>query len=195
MIPRRSGRARRFLRGLLVVLALLLVTALALALAVATGRIDIDRLRDPGSWFAPDASDEAQATVVRVVDGDTLIADVDGERTRVRLLNIDAPELHHGTQAQECLGPEATAFLADRLPEGTTVTLVYDREQEDRYGRTLAGVYEGDSLVNAEVAEAGLALPVLFEPNDRFYAAVVQASDEAERSGRGLFDPASGCGG
>lgn len=192
MRARGSGRTGRFLRGVIPLAALLV---LALVVAAASGRIDLDALRDPSSWLAPAAADEAQATVVRVVDGDTLIADVDGERTRVRLLNIDAPELHHGTQAQECLGPEATAFLARRLPGGTTVTLAFDREREDRYGRTLAGVYEGDSLVNAEVAEAGLALPVLFEPNDRFYAAVVDASDDAERAGRGLFDPASGCGG
>src|SRR5699024_3464253 len=60
-------------------------------------------------------------------------------------------------------------------------------ERTDRYGRTLAGVVESDSLVNAEIAAAGLGVPVLFEPNDRFLPRVEAAYEEAREQGVGLF--------
>lgn len=183
----------------MVLLVLVLALCAACTVSAVTGGLDTRRLLDPSSWSGPDGwfsgedDDEELATVERVVDGDTLVADVGGRSTRVRLLNIDAPELRHGAQAEECLGPAARNALAERLPPGTSVRLVLDREHEDRYGRTLAGVYRGDALVNAEIAELGLARPVLFEPNDRFYDDVSDAYDSAEAAGRGFFDPDTHC--
>lgn len=133
------------------------------------------------------------AVVTHVVDGDTIRVDLDGEEVPVRLLNLDAPEKDGPYTEAECLGEEATAFLADLVPPGTEVKLVEDVEPTDRYGRHLAGVYLDDVLVNAEVARAGLAVPVLVEPNDRFHDAVVAAHEEARAASRGLHDPANGC--
>ncbi|WP_454084255.1 thermonuclease family protein [Georgenia sp. Marseille-Q6866] len=133
------------------------------------------------------------AVVTHVVDGDTIRVDLDGEEVPARLLNIDTPEKDGPYTEAECLGDEATAFLADLIPPGTEVRLVEDVEPTDRYGRRLAGVYLGDVLINAEVARAGLAVPVLVEPNDRFHDAVVAAHEEARAASRGLYDPANGC--
>ena len=131
--------------------------------------------------------DDRQGTVVRVVDGDTLVAVIAGEETTVRLLNIDTPETKHPDLPVQCLGPEATEFLAERLPAGTEIELEYDEERLDRYDRTLAGVYESGSLVNAEIAAEGLGVPVYFEPNDRFLPEVEDAAASAEAEGHGLF--------
>ncbi|TFD10209.1 hypothetical protein E3T35_12830 [Cryobacterium sp. TMT1-2-2] len=38
------------------------------------------------------AAEVDQAVVVRVVDGDTLVVELKGKQTRVRLLNVDTPE-------------------------------------------------------------------------------------------------------
>lgn len=133
------------------------------------------------------------AVVTHVVDGDTIRVDLDGEEVPVRLLNLDAPEKDGPYTEAECLGEEATAFLAELLPPGTEVRLEEDVEPADRFGRRLAGVHLDDVLVNAEVARAGLALPVLIEPNDRFHAEVVAAHDEAREARRGLYDPGNGC--
>ncbi len=114
-------------------------------------------------------------------------------KAHFRLLNLDAPEKDGPYTEAECLGDEATAFLADLLPEGIEVRLVADVEPQDQYGRDLAGVYLDDVLVNAEIARAGYAVPVLFEPNDRFHPDVVAAHEEAQEAGRGLYDPANGC--
>lgn len=139
------------------------------------------------------ADDDNRGEVVRVVDGDTLIAEVAGQELTIRLLNIDTPETKHPDHPVQCLGPEATAFLTERLPAGTEIELEYDEEREDRYGRTLAGVVESDSLVNAEIAAAGLGVPVLFEPNDRFLREVTEASEDARENARGLFSPTIDC--
>lgn len=91
------------------------------------------------------------------------------------------------------MGPEATEMLEDLLRPGDRVKLEYDIERTDRYGRTLAGVFKDDSLVNADIARAGLGVAVVFEPNRRFYDVVRQAQQEAEAAGEGLFDPRIDC--
>lgn len=140
-----------------------------------------------------DATEGRLATVTRVVDGDTIQVELDGDELRVRLLNIDAPEKDGPYTEAECLGQTSGDHLASLLPVGTEVRLVEDQETQDQYGRYLAGVYLDDVLVNAQMAREGLAEPVLFEPNDRFYAEVVAAGEEARTAGRGLFDPADIC--
>lgn len=132
-------------------------------------------------------ADDTHGEVVRVIDGDTLVALVDGEETTVRLLNVDTPETKDPDEDVQCLGPEATQFLTERLPAGTVIELEYDQERLDRYDRTLAGVYESDSLINAEIAAEGLGVPVLFEPNDRFLPEVEEAARSAQEQAKGLF--------
>lgn len=132
-------------------------------------------------------------TVHRVVDGDTIVVAQGEELTTVRLLNVDTPETKDPDEPVQCLGPEATAFLTERLPAGTEVKLEFDKERTDRYGRTLAGVFVGDELINAAIARAGLGVPVLFKPNGRFLGEVEAAAAEAEREGVGLYDATGDC--
>lgn len=131
--------------------------------------------------------------VTRVVDGDTFDALVGGRVHRVRMLNIDTPETVDPQRPVECLGPEASAHLASLIPVGTQVRLEYDVERLDSYGRTLAGVFRGETLVNAEMARAGLAVPILIGANGRFHPPVVAARDEAAAAGRGFFGTSVDC--
>ncbi|UJH69577.1 thermonuclease family protein [Ornithinimicrobium sp. INDO-MA30-4] len=131
--------------------------------------------------------------VERVIDGDTIEVNRDGEIVTVRLLNVDTPETKDPAKAVECLGPEASQFLAEQLPVGSEATLDYDEERFDSYGRELAGVTQDDVLVNAEIARAGLGVPVLFEPNARFYDEVAAAFEEAQEGERGVFSPSEDC--
>jgi micrococcal nuclease len=81
------------------------------------------------------------ARIVRVVDGDTLVARAGRRRLTVRLLGIDAPETHGGPA--ECAGPAATRQLLRLAPAGAGVRLVTDPrsgDTRDRYGRLLAYV-------------------------------------------------------
>lgn len=134
-----------------------------------------------------------RAEVVRVVDGDTIEVRYSGQERIVRLLNIDAPETKHPGKAVECLGPEATAYLQQQLEPGDTVRLEFDQELLDRYGRELAGVFEDDLLINAEIARRGLGIPVYFEPNRKFLPAVTEAYEEAKAGGAGMFSASLTC--
>ena len=133
------------------------------------------------------------ATVVRVIDGDTIVADLSGTETTVRLLNIDTPETKHPDKPVECLGLEATEYTKTLLAPGDKIELAYDVSRLDPYGRTLAGVYKEGSLVNADIAAAGLGVAVLFQPNERFYAEVLAAEQQAQDGSKGLFGADVAC--
>jgi endonuclease YncB( thermonuclease family) len=96
------------------------------------------------------------ATVVRVIDGDTLEADLDlgwrhTWRSSVRLAGLNAREL------RDPGGPEARDHLARLLPPGTQVVL---RSIElDKFGRSLATVWEGKTNINRLLLEEGWAAP------------------------------------
>ncbi|MGY1690391.1 thermonuclease family protein [Geodermatophilus sp. SYSU D01105] len=139
------------------------------------------------------SDDGTTATVTHVVDGDTIDVSYDGAEHRVRLLNVDTPESVDPEEPVECMGPEATAFLRDRLPVGTEVRLEYDEERLDGYDRELAGVFLGDALVNAEIARAGLGVAMSVGDNTRFHAEVQAAEEEARSLGRGLFSEELTC--
>ena len=137
--------------------------------------------------LGPDSSDDT-VTVQSIIDGDTIDVVQDGETTRIRLLNIDTPEM-----GKECLAEEAKQYLAGLLPVDTVVTLEYDAEREDKYGRTLAGVFKDGSLVNASIAEEGLAIPIQVGANGRFYPDVSAAAHRARAAGKGINSAGPEC--
>ena len=125
-------------------------------------------------------------TVERVVDGDTLV--VSGRRT-VRLIGVDTPETKDPRRAVGCFGRQASEFTTSLLPKGTTVRLVGDVEQRDRYDRTLAYVYRlPDGLfVNAELLRQGYAEVLTIAPNVAHAAEFADLAGAARSSGRGLW--------
>lgn len=135
-----------------------------------------------------------EATVSRVVDGDTFVATTSAGETTIRLLNVDTPETKDPGAPVECLGPEATAALEQLLPVGSVVRLELDVEPTDQYGRTLAGVFNSSgTLINAELARQGLGIPMLIEPNRKFYPAVEKAFEEARSRAVGLNSTEIAC--
>ncbi|WP_169797317.1 thermonuclease family protein [Janibacter limosus] len=133
-----------------------------------------------------------QATVVKIVDGDTIDVRYDGAEHRVRLLNIDTPEMGGKTKDAECLAPEAKRYVQERIPVGSGVRLMWDRDHDDSYGRQLRGVFS-DGLVNADIVRNGLAVPMHIDPNERYKDDIDEAFAEASASKRGFFDPSQEC--
>src|SRR5690606_4231771 len=94
----------------------------------------------------------------------------------------------------ECLGPEATELTESLLSPGDTVSLEYDEEREDRYGRVLAHVRDAPGLsVGEELARRGLGVAVVVGKNDAGIAPIEAAFAEAEENEEGFFDPAIDC--
>jgi micrococcal nuclease len=142
--------------------------------------------------------DDAEPAIVDgVVDGDTLrvIAEPGGSipsggSIRVRLLNIDAPELARDGRPDDCGGPEARQRLADLVGSGDLVWMAADREDRDRFDRPLRAVWTHDGdFVNERLAGDGLVDAVLFAPNDRFHDRIEAAVATARTDGRGIWGP------
>jgi micrococcal nuclease len=123
------------------------------------------------------------ATIARVADGDSLVLE-GGER--VRLLQIDAPELGGG----ECHGREATRELGRLLEPGDRVRLELDPELDDRdrHGRMLRYVHTDDDHVNVELVRRGAAAPFfLRDERGRYADDLLAAVDDARTAGVGMW--------
>jgi micrococcal nuclease len=132
--------------------------------------------------------------VTHVVDGDTIdVRMPDGDDDTVRYIGIDTPETVKPDTPVQCGGPEAHD-ANERLVGGRAVTLRFDAEQRDVYGRLLAYVYlpparpGGHSLfVNAELVRRGLARTLTIPPNDSFAHLFARLAARAGAAGRGLW--------
>ena len=128
-------------------------------------------------------------TVVRAVDGDTIIVEGGGRIEDVRLLGIDTPETVDPRRPVGCYGPEASAFTK-HLVTGRTVTLRYDRDLHDKYGRFLAYVWLAGArplFVNAELVRRGYARTYPFPPNTAHAALFAALERSAAVGGKGLW--------
>lgn len=132
----------------------------------------------------------ASARLERVIDGDTIVAQVDGRAERIRYIGVDTPETVKPNAPVQCFGPQAhdlNARLVGR--EGAQLTLRFDRELRDRYGRLLAYVFRtGDGLfVNARLIQVGAARTLAISPNTSHAAQLSELQHAARSAGRGLW--------
>ncbi|ACY24040.1 nuclease (SNase domain protein) (plasmid) [Gordonia bronchialis DSM 43247] len=133
----------------------------------------------------------ADARVVRVVDGDTIVVTDGATRATVRLLGIDTPEVKDRRTAVQLCGPQASARTAALLPSGTRVLIESDatQDQSDRYGRALAYVWRGEILVNHTLLAEGLARSYVFDPArpGRYTDQFIAAEADARNHQRGIW--------
>jgi micrococcal nuclease len=158
------------------------------AVALAAGAIGANRLGAAGSAGGAAARSSELATVTRVVDGDTVVAQVGGRSERVRYIGMDTPEdVKPGTPVQ-CYS-RAAAAENRRLVAGRRVRLVQDSEARDRYGRLLAYVYRASDglFVNEELVRRGYARPLTIPPNVAHEGEIARLASAARRAGRGLW--------
>ncbi len=130
----------------------------------------------------------ASVQVVRVIDGDTIqVCCVFGDRVTVRYVGIDTPETHHPMKGVERAGKEASEANR-KLVDGKTVTLEFDVQEQDRYGRLLAYVYlEEGTFVNAWLVEKGYAAVMTIPPNVKHEGLFLKLQREAREQRRGLW--------
>lgn len=135
------------------------------------------------------------ATVERVVDGDTVRVVARGFQTTVRLVGIDTPETRRPGTPVQCWGPEATRRARHLLPQGSRVRVAADPTQDrrDRYGRFLGYVTRLGMrvTVNHAMVTAGAAKVLVYD-RDRPFARVRSfriAERRAQAARRGLWGP------
>ncbi len=147
-------------------------------------------------------AETVEATVIRVVDGDTLDVRLpDGSEDTVRLIGVDTPEVHVENQPEEyegvpdtdagalCLrraGHDATNYTAARV-DGETVTLAFDPLTDRRggYDRLLAYVYVDGANLNHDLVTTGHAR--LFDTEFSLRGAFEASETAARTDERGLW--------
>jgi micrococcal nuclease len=130
------------------------------------------------------------AYVTRVMDGDTLCAELGGRLETVRYLGINTPWIEHPVY-----GPAAYASLSReanrRLVEGKWVRLVFDGPARDHFGRLIAYVWVGNVFVNAALVHKGYG-EAATDSSSRYADYFQMLQDGARRHARGLWrDPSA----
>ena len=104
------------------------------------------------------------ATVDRVIDGDTLICNVDlgfhcYAKVHVRLLGINTPELNSRDQMERLKAQDAKLFLTNMLKDKT---FVLRSSKTEKFGRWLGEIFIDDLNVANVMLFNGLGVP--YEP-------------------------------
>ncbi len=128
----------------------------------------------------PTPAEGVEVRIARAIDGDTVELD-DGRR--VRYIGVNTPERDQPFY-------EAATDANRRLVEGQAAWLVLDVQPTDRYGRTLAYVWLGDTFVNWELVRQGYATVYTEPPNVRYSEVLLAAQRAAREAERGLWAPA-----
>ena len=166
-----------------------------------------DALRQIAEDYAYENDAEfIKAKVVRVVDGDTIVVEVDGQETKVRLIGVNTPEsvapeeyLENTGKENTEEGKDASDFTKRLLAEHPYVYLEKDEEETDKYGRSLYYVWIEnptglsndirisdieDKMLNGILLKEGVAELAIYKPNvkyaDEFAAIVSGQTDDYE---------------
>jgi micrococcal nuclease len=124
--------------------------------------------------------------IVRAVfDGDSLLLD---DRSKVRLLGINTPEVESHRKSAESGGEEARIWLKNAV-QGKKVRLERDVENTDHYGRILAHVFTEDGThINRVLVGLGLATVNIHPPNLKYAEQLLDAQKRAESEGLGIWE-------
>ncbi len=140
-------------------------------------------------------------SILKVVDGDTLLVNYKGKEEHIRLIGIDTPESRPNKKGKSdaqrsgedlkviiSQGKKATRFLKALVRTGDKLTIEFDVQIRDKYGRLLGYVYLSTGrMLNEEIAGAGYANPMTVPPNVKYQARVLKAYREARENRRGLW--------
>jgi endonuclease YncB( thermonuclease family) len=126
------------------------------------------------------------ATVTRIIDGDTIDVEIDGQVYRVRYIGMNTPE-----RGEPCF--EESTEANRRLVAGRQVRLERDVSETDRFDRLLRYVYVDEVFVNAMLVEQGWAEAVRYPPDVREFNRFVALEQQAALAGlgchpTGIFD-------
>lgn len=156
---------------------LLIISAVLIVLSVAFLLIpEPARTPRPGV-DSQNAKPQSDIYVTRIIDGDTF--ELSDGRT-VRLIGVDTPETGMPFY-------EEAVFFVDSLLLGKRISLRFDKEVRDKYGRLLAYVLLDSIRVNELIIGRGLATVYLFESNAGQAGALIESQNRARAADIGIW--------
>lgn len=129
------------------------------------------------------------ATVVRVVDGDTVAL---SDKQKVRLIGINAPELAHYSKKTEPYALAAKQYLQTQLAANKEIYLKFGRQRKDHYGRVLAHLFlKGGRNLNAMLVKQGLASAIVVPPNIALINCYFKLEQQARKKEKNIWSVGS----
>ena len=128
-------------------------------------------------------------TVAKVVDGDTLVIEMNGRSVTLRLIGLDTPETVDPRKPVQCFGKEASSKAKEVLA-GKTVRLEMDPSQGtlDKYGRTLAYVFlSNGTLFNEYMIAEGYGHEYTYNLPYKYQSEFKSAERKAREEKKGLW--------
>jgi len=101
------------------------------------------------------------ARVIEVIDGDTIVVNLNGREEHVRYLGIDTPEMKARDPKP---GQRAREYNRTQV-EGRQVLLIADKTDRDDYDRLLRFVLVDNELINYRLVQLGYATTFIRDPN------------------------------
>lgn len=93
------------------------------------------------------------AKVIKVIDGDSILVEMDNQIIEVRYIGINAPEYDSPQEKDAILARERN----NELVYGKTIWMVRDVRDKDQYKRLLRFVFVDGVFVNLELVKQGVA--------------------------------------
>ena len=127
--------------------------------------------------------------VVKIIDGDTVNVEIENKTYSVRLIGIDAPEVHDPRKPVQCFAKEATTKLNEAL-SGKLVYLESDPTQgdKDQYNRLLRYIFlEDGTNIDKLMISGGYAHEYIYNLPYKYQEEFKQAEKEAREAERGLW--------
>ncbi len=122
--------------------------------------------------------------VTRIIDGDTILVEIDGVEYHVRYIAVNAEE--SGGMAIYAANENSSLVL------GKQVLLISDVSETDRYDRLLRYVIIGNIFVNDYLVRIGLAEHTSYPPDIACDISLAEAESEAQERHLGLWVPTAG---
>lgn len=125
----------------------------------------------------------------RIIDGDTIEVEIDGEKEKVRLIGINAAELNDDRELNRCFAEQSKQELT-RLLDEHEFYLVPDETQDnrDRYNRLLRYIIlDNGENVNQLMIAGGYAYEYTYDVAYIHQAEFKQAQRDAREQEQGLW--------
>jgi len=144
---------------------------------------------------------QGSATILRVMDGETLKLDRNGRKELIRLIGLDTPKskMHRKAETEAMqsrqdflpmtsMGIKAMQYLKSLVKSGDTVVIEFDVETRDKEGMLLCYVHLPDGrMLNQEILMAGYAYLKISAPNVKYQKKLIEARNDAWKHRRGVW--------
>ena len=128
--------------------------------------------------------------VIKVIDGDTIVVELNNKKEEIRFLGLNTPEIEGPYRHEECFGKEASDIVK-KILTNKQVYLIPDfhASNRDKYKRLLRYVYlENGAFINAFLIKEGFAFYYSYPKEDlQFSEYFFNLEKKARENKKGLW--------